>query len=474
MENDKNKTKIALAIVGIMLVITIVVGLTYAYWTVKVTETSSNVINTGCLSINLIDETDAINLQDAFPISDEAAENLKPYTFKIENICNISINYEVTLEIMGVDNRLESKYIAANFNGEGKKLLSSFTSVDPTYSDNDYKAVEARKLVTGSLDGKSSISYTLNLWIDESVEDSEAMDKNFTSKVSITIFKEQVSTKTTLVDYITTLAETDTTNLVADDGTDDNNIRYIGKDPDNYLCFDKSCTNGVWRVIGIMNNMTTLDGEKSLVKIVRAYSIGSYAWSTYGNNYFGGGGTSDWSNGSLTEILNSSDWWTSNLANYTNLIESVTWNLGRLSNISPNEIASTIYTDERSSNSGYYGKADATWTGKVGLIYPSDYAFATSGGDTGRDICLSQSPSYWRSFKDCYNYNYLYDSSSIQWTLTAFPYTGNDAMVLYTDGNIAYQQVDYPLDVHPSLYLVENTYIVSGNGTSDNPWIIGI
>jgi hypothetical protein len=460
MENKKNKNRIALSVVGVMLVISIVVGLTYAYWTVKVNQSTTNVINTGCLSINLTDETDAINLQDAYPISDKAAENLKPYTFEIENTCNTSLNYQVTLEILNVDNRLASKYIAANFNGEGKKLLSKFTSVDPTYDKDGETAVEARELVTGSLDGKSSISYTLNLWIDQDVTDDEAMDKNFTSKVSITIFKEQVSSKTTLVDYITTLAESDTTNLVADDGTDDNNTRYIGADPDNYLCFDKDCTNGKWRAIGVMNNITTLDGEKSLVKIVRSESIGDYAWDSNSSE--------DWSNASLNTYLNS-DWYTEYLSSYSNLIESVVWHFGQIP-VPSSLTTSKFYTYERKNQTNNYGSSNPVWTGKVALIYPSDYGYATSGGDTGRDTCLNYYLGFWNSYSDCYTNDYL-NLLSYQWTITPTATGGNVYVIKNT---LEYRFVTSKYNVQPSLYLVENSYIVSGNGTSESPWIVGI
>ena len=58
----------------------------------------------------------------------------------------------------------------------------------------------------------------------------------------------------------------------------DNNIRYIGKDPSNYVYFncsdysnqsDSSCEK--WRIIGVFKNITKADGAKEdLVKIVRA------------------------------------------------------------------------------------------------------------------------------------------------------------------------------------------------------------
>ncbi len=64
------------------------------------------------------------------------------------------------------------------------------------------------------------------------------------------------STTNNLVNKINTLAKTDKTNLLAD-GTTDNNIRYVGKNPNNYVRFNGE----LWRIIGVMNNIEGNDGE---------------------------------------------------------------------------------------------------------------------------------------------------------------------------------------------------------------------
>ena len=72
------------------------------------------------------------------------------------------------------------------------------------------------------------------------------------------------------------------------DGTTDNNLRYYGSTPNNYITFNGE----LWRIIGVMNNMTTSDGKSaSLVKIVRASSIGTLAWDSTNVN--------DWSSATL-------------------------------------------------------------------------------------------------------------------------------------------------------------------------------
>ena len=62
-----------------------------------------------------------------------------------------------------------------------------------------------------------------------------------------------------------------------------------------------------------------------------------------------------------------------------NAIESVTWSLGGFTG---NDIsAAALYADERGTT--VYSGRPTTWTGKIGLMYPSDFAYATAGGSGG-------------------------------------------------------------------------------------------
>jgi hypothetical protein len=374
---------------------------------------------------------------------------------------------------MDANNRLNSKYIAVKINDGIKKLLSDYTSVEPTYKDNTYTAVEARELIQyGTLNGGASVSYSIKIWMDESVTlQDDAMNKVFDSKISVVASQETFNP--ILARYITDLSITDTTNLVYDDGTADRNTRFIGSDPDNYLCFDKNCTNGKWRVIGIMNNMTTADGEiKSLVKIIRATSIGNNAWASSNVN--------DWTTASLNTYLNG-DWYDSNLTDYDNLMESVVWKLGGYSNY--NISTSTFYAYER--NTVVYSGRPTEWTGKIALMYPSDYGYATSGGSTtDRATCLtyklgysSSDSTYWNKQSDCYGNDYLLDSSNSTWTLMPDSSYSNGAFDVGSSGYVNdyyYAGVSNSIAVRPVGYLKSNTQILSGSGTNNDPWIIGI
>ena len=87
-------------------------------------------------------------------------------------------------------------------------------------------------------------------------------------------------------------------NIIADAETDAyDNLRYVGANPNNYLSFNDE----TWRIIGVFNNITTIDEQEnekkeSLVKIVRNDSLGRYSWDSTNIN--------EWSQADLMTELN--------------------------------------------------------------------------------------------------------------------------------------------------------------------------
>ena len=61
------------------------------------------------------------------------------------------------------------------------------------------------------------------------------------------------------------------------DKTEDNNLRYVGLSPDNYVLFN----NELWRIIGVMNNIEDGEGNKETrIKLIRDENIGSFPWDS--------------------------------------------------------------------------------------------------------------------------------------------------------------------------------------------------
>ncbi len=331
----------------------------------------------------------------------------------------------------------------------------------------------------------------------------------------------------TAAKYITTLAQTDTTNLAVDDY---GNTRYIGKSPNNYVSVDGE----LWRIIGVMKSIDDGTGNKSdRVKLIRNESIGGYSWDTSKSSVNSGYGVNEWSHADLMKLLNpgyeenkdtnssgteitvnnslyynSSSglcYWDSNngtnVCNFTStgikdklktLIGDAVWNTGSQGTNSwtsaSGGLTKHFYTYERSDNTGkictssnYCNDTVArttTWKGKVGLMYPSDYGYATSGGSTtDRTTCLNTYLYNWSSsgVSDCKNNDWLLFGGNTQWILS--PYASSlrayNAFLVYS-ARIDSNFVHHSYDVRPVVYLSSNVGVQSGDGSSSNPFILGL
>ena len=250
------------------------------------------------------------------------------------------------------------------------------------------------------------------------------------------------------------------------------NIRYIGADPSNYVYFNCSDyanptadTCELWRIIGVFNNVTKPDGSKeNLVKIISDETFGDYNWNTSNVN--------DWTTSSLQETL---DNYAVNHCTPT-AIEEVEWNLGGSSTY--NDVTASMFY-ERERGTTVYGDHATTWTGIIGLMYPSDYGYATSGGSTkDRSACLAEKLHNWSSsdFSDCKDNDYLFDANLTQWTLTpdstdaAYVFAVSRGGFVSTRGYIS----DYSHAVRPTIYLKSSIKVKSGTGEKNNPYTLSV
>ena len=361
--------------------------------------------------------------------------------------------------------------------------------------------------------------------------------RNATKKIKCSVFF--IVKPVSVTEKITTLATTDTTNFATDDP--DNNIRYIGANPNNYVYFNCSDYNNQsdntcekWRIIGVFKNMTKSDGTKEdLVKIVKDERLGnaSFSWDykkngvgTSTNDY----GSNDWTDSQLMMMLNPTDYLKSgytidnnivkdskgqaiyqNMGSYyngtsgckpsaiasgadftctsidftstglkndltRNAIESVVWNLGGTASYTSasNGLASHFYGYERGTT--VYSGRPTTWTGKIGLMYPSDYGYATSGGSTtDRAACLAKEMYNWdgSEVSDCKNNDYLYKSGYTQWTLAPNSSRANGVFYVYNSGCVSNYYAYYTSGVRPVAFLKSNISITDvGLGTVESPF----
>ena len=269
--------------------------------------------------------------------------------------------------------------------------------------------------------------------------------------------------------------------------------RYTGASPNNYVSFN----NELWRIIGVFPVDDGSGNIENRVKIIRNESIGRYSWD---NKASGTGsstsssGSNDWSDSALQVVLNEGAYYNRTTGNCPSgrngattacdfsttglteeaksMISDAKWYLGGTASYtsSSNGLTSHWYTYERGTT--VYSGRPTSFIGEIGLMYPSDYGYATSGGSTtSREECLATALNSWNDYSDCKNNDWLLYSSA-QWTIT--PYSGTSASVFYFSSlGYVYSYIVYnPIAVRPVLYLSSDVMITGGTGTSSDPYIL--
>ena len=267
----------------------------------------------------------------------------------------------------------------------------------------------------------------------------------------------------TAVDVILAKGETDELKF---DKTPDNNLRYVGANPNNCVRFN----NELWRIIGVFNNIDNGSGTKEIrIKLIKATPYNtSMAWDTAGTN--------DWSNASLQNELNGT-YLDSIESTSKSMISDAVWNLGGSSTY--NGVTANVFY-ERERGTTVYSNRPTEWTGKIGLMYPSDYGYATSGGSTtNREACLDIDLYYWYynasdNYPDCYNNDWLNNGSNAQWTLSHLSSYSYSVFAVGSYGDMYYRYADALYTVFPALYLNSNVKISGGSGTTNDPFVLSL
>ena len=325
--------------------------------------------------------------------------------------------------------------------------------------------------------------------------------------VSITIIiigfnsKKSYAVGTTLVDTVKALNKGSSWSAGASGVyyTNSHEYRYIGAEVNNYVKFN----NDLYRIIGVFDsNSHGKSGE--MVKLIRSRPLGGYSWGVYNSSNTSGTYSNyknDWTGtttkvkANLNVLLNeyfynktsaSSTYgpcinWTyydSNTNCRTNscsqivgygideslrgYIETATW---YLYGSGTNQSKQNWYLCERGGNSctgANNGAYSTTTDAKIGLMYLSDYLYASSyytSSDT-----TTQDAKYFG------NKNWLYKGD--EWTLT--PYASGAAYVWDVRYGSARSASTYaPISARPTFYLKSSVYVTGGDGSFDNPFTLG-
>ena len=509
-ENMKRKIAMLLTLLGVT---SIVIGTTFAIYENTINTNKNHIIKTGIVNFTLTESTNGIVLNNLQELTDyEGMAQEEYYEFTIKNTGNTITDYEISL----VD-KPNSSYT-------GTILNEKYIKVGLLKNNSEEIIVnlkEVNRLIDKvTLDVDKSANYKLRLWLDlKDITDEEkealvgqkiflALKINGIQNMeNITIATDKLIALTNNKDnsglYTITHAKDSTLQI----GNDKDIIeyRYRGASPKNHVTFN----NETWRILGVFPTDDGTGNIENRIKIIKNESIGKDSWDegTTAYNYTKNdnlmllqdnnklkveylektnkydvmltapdacGGVNNWArpaslNTELnTTYLNSLD------STSKSMIGQTKYYLGGYE--SSSILTQDMYSYERKiSGTAYYNDTNPNnWVGKLGLMYVSDYGYASSNCNNSTNL------------ESCNNQNWLNNIISLNtnypdsWTITAsledyyrrtvssFYVNNQGVSDMYVCG------MDSGKQIFPTLYLKSNVLITGGDGTSTNPYKLSI
>ena len=512
-ENMKRKIAMLLTLLGVT---SIVIGTTFAIYENTINAGKSQVIKTGVVNFTLTESTNGIVLNNLQELTDyEGMAQEEYYEFTIKNTGDTITDYEISL----VD-KPNSSYT-------GTILNEKYIKVGLLKNNSEEIIVnlkEVNRLIDKvTLDVDKSANYKLRLWLDLKDITDEEKEALVGQKIflvlkingiqnmeNITIATDKLIALTNNQNesglYTITHAKDSTLQIGATE--DITEYRYRGANPKNFVTFNGE----TWRIIGVFPTDDGTGKIENRVKIIKDQSIGEYKWDdgTTAYNYTKNdnlmllqdknklkvkylekknknnfidlaiaepakSALNNWARpASLNTYLNKT-YLNALSTTSQNMIGDTKYYLGGGGNNSNFNSSVDFYSYERKikntkSNEFYYDKNPNSWTGKLGLMYVSDYGYAS-------DNCETKALNDYNNSNDlriCNNANWLFNLKKLEATITQYSNTSTSIHYIADNGIVVstYQASLAQTVVRPTLYLKSEVRIIDGEGTSTNPYII--
>ena len=420
---DNLKKKKTLLIIGIVSLILILLGSTYAFFTYS-RSVDAFVLTSNRISATFESGTNSISFTNAYPISDTyALANLDRLTYidftvsgEVGSI-DSSVSYEIYLT-EELNNTLSSDYIKVYLTDDNNNQVagpSIYSSLDyTTYSGS----ASGRVIYTGNQSGTFSNNYRLYVWLDSTYEQN-TVSQTFTFKVNLYAYND--TNKSFAYTFKNAVEEKNATcaTYVEEDG-----ITYISGTKDcidfNYVWY----SGKLWRITAIYPDGT--------MKMITDDTVTSIDYGEDVNFY------TDESNSSyIYQWLNED--FLSTLYNYENIIVTdASWNATNSNASSTSEVSTKL-------------PETTMVTSPVGLL--NSYEYYKSYQNTSYSNGYLNI-GYWWWLLNPY-------SSSVVWRVNLNGSAVGDIPISAADGG-----------ARPSINLQSGITINGGTGTSDDPYTI--
>lgn len=193
--NKKKSTGLVLSILGVLSLVLITAGVTYAFFTYAKLGTTENVISTGTITFiyneNSANGSRSIAIENAKPISDEVGKALSAdneiFDFSVSGVSSgtAAINYEITAKSQAVaadKKQLPENKVKLYLEEEGAQVLAPtlYSALTDSTGHTGEKTLYTATVPAGTTTAAPyTKNYTLRMWLAEADVNSATQGNNY-------------------------------------------------------------------------------------------------------------------------------------------------------------------------------------------------------------------------------------------------------------------------------------------------------
>ena len=188
IEIKKKKRKLSIYY-GLLVTVICIIGVSFAWFRLYLSQNENNTIaSRTCFNTTLTEDTSKISLTDAFPITDEDGLKQTPFTFTIKNNCNSYVKVYITIDSTYRESTntsyLKDNYMKVNISPKGTTTGKSVILGSQTLTDLENNK-KGYIIVSTGLNANEEKSYDLRIWMDSAVTTEQGLNKNWSGKIVV-------------------------------------------------------------------------------------------------------------------------------------------------------------------------------------------------------------------------------------------------------------------------------------------------
>lgn len=174
---ENSQKKMLLSVLGVAILVVAVIGISFAAYSATFDYGDANSIKTGTIMVSYTEPSNAINLEEAVPMSDTDGKALtgtgKTFDFSVSTQATNALTVPYTISLTKVDtSTLENKDVKVYLTKEGAEVLAP--TLVSNLADNAARSgsktlYTTKDVYNGTGEAAKITNYVLRMWVDKDV-----------------------------------------------------------------------------------------------------------------------------------------------------------------------------------------------------------------------------------------------------------------------------------------------------------------